>query len=128
MSDLLPELQGRLPIQVELDSLLEEDFYRILREPKNSLIKQNIALMETEDIELEFIEDAARDIARIAFETNENQDNIGARRLHAVLEKVMDDIYFEGPDLEDKKVVIDSEYVRKMVQADIESDLKHYIL
>jgi ATP-dependent HslUV protease ATP-binding subunit HslU len=128
-SDLLPELQGRLPISVELDSLSEEDFYRILLEPQNSLIKQNIALMETEDIKLSFTEDAARCIARIAFETNENQDNIGARRLHAVMEKVMDDIYFEAPDMDDQTVVIDEAYVKKMVSEDIaNSDLKDYIL
>ena len=128
-SDLLPELQGRLPISVELDSLSEEDFFRILLEPQNSLIKQNIALMETEEVKLSFTEDSARCIAKIAFETNENQDNIGARRLHAVMEKVMDDIYFEAPDMDDQEVVIDAAYVKKMVSEDIaNSDLKDYIL
>ena len=128
-SDLLPELQGRLPIRVELDSLTEEDFFRILLEPQNSLIKQNKALLETEDIDLDITEDAARAIARLAFLQNESQDNIGARRLHAVMEQVMDELFFEASDMEETRFTVDGEYVYKQVgDKDISNDLKHYIL
>ncbi|MDJ0839049.1 MAG: ATP-dependent protease ATPase subunit HslU [Acidobacteriota bacterium] len=110
-SDLLPELQGRLPIKVDLDMLTEEDFYRILLEPQNSLIKQNKALMETEEIDLELTDGAVRAIARIAFHENETTDNIGARRLHAVMERVMEDLFFDSPEMEKQSVTIDEDYV-----------------
>jgi len=128
-SDLLPELQGRLPIRVELDSLTESDFRRILLEPKNSLIKQNIALLETEDIALEFSEDAVEAVARIAFQENENEDNIGARRLHAVMERVMEDLFFDASDIDEKTFSIDAAYVVRMTSDHItDHDLKDYIL
>lgn len=127
-SDLLPELQGRLPIQVELESLTEEDFYRILIEPRNSLIKQNKALMKTEQIELSFTDEAIREIARVAFDTNETTDNIGARRLHAVMEKVLDELFFNASDMEELSFEINKEYVEKQAQVDGESDLNKYIL
>lgn len=128
-SDLLPELQGRLPIKVELESLTEDDFFRILREPQNSLIKQNIALMATEDIELEIDDEAARAVAEIAFRDNENKDNIGARRLHAVMEQVMENLFFDSPDMEPGKVMIDRKYVEEQIgDAGGDNDLNDYIL
>lgn len=127
-SDLLPELQGRLPIQVELEALTEEDFYRILVEPHNSLIKQNKALMETEDVDLNFTDDAIREVARLAFALNESTDNIGARRLHAVMEQVLDELFFSASELEEKSFEVDKDYVEKQVKADGESDLTKYIL
>lgn len=127
-SDLLPELQGRLPISVELDSLTEEDFYRILVEPANSLIKQNTALIATEEIELTFTDEAIREIAKLAFEMNETSDNIGARRLHAVMESVLDELFFDASDLEEKTFEVNAEYVGKMVSVDGESDLSKYVL
>ena len=128
-SDLLPELQGRLPIQVDLESLTEDDFYRILIEPRNSLIKQNKALMETEGIALDFTDDSVRAVAHIAYLENENTDNIGARRLHAVMERVMDELFFEGSDMEEKSVTIDRNYVEKQIgNGAQDNDLKQYIL
>jgi ATP-dependent HslUV protease ATP-binding subunit HslU len=128
-SDLIPELQGRFPIRVELDSLTVEDFVRILTEPQNALIKQYTALMETEGIKLTFLEDAVQEIARFATTVNESTENIGARRLHTIMEKLLDDISFEGPDLKKKSVRIDALYVQKML-ADIvkDQDLSRYIL
>ncbi len=127
-SDLLPELQGRLPIMVELEALTEEDFYRILVEPHNSLIKQNRALLETEGIALEFTDEAIHEVAQLAFAINEATDNIGARRLHAVMEKVLDELFFDASELEQRHFVIDKDYVRKQVQMDGMSDLNKYIL
>src|SRR5438876_6276124 len=98
-SELIPELQGRLPIRVELQSLKEEDFIRILTEPKNALIKQYAALLETEGVKLTFTEDAVAAVARLATRANEQTENVGARRLHTILEKVLDEISFEAPDL-----------------------------
>src|SRR5207245_809779 len=98
-SDLIPELQGRFPIRVELDSLTVEDFVRILTEPQNALIKQYIALLETEGIKLTFHDDAVQEVARFAATVNESTENIGARRLHTIMEKLLDEISFEGPDL-----------------------------
>jgi ATP-dependent HslUV protease ATP-binding subunit HslU len=98
-SDLIPELQGRLPIRVELTKLTVEDFFRILIEPDNALIKQYQALLETEGIQIEFSDDAIRRIAEVAFEVNQNTDNIGARRLHTILEKLLEDLSFEAPDI-----------------------------
>ncbi len=127
-SDLLPELQGRLPIHVELEPLTEEDFYRILIEPQNSLIKQNKALMETEDITLEFSDDSVRAIASLAYKANDTTDNIGARRLHAVMEKVMDELYFDASEM-GGEFVIDKDYVEKMAGDVVgRNDLDNYIL
>ena len=128
-SDLIPELQGRLPIRVELQSLKEEDFVRILTEPKNALIKQYIALLETEGIKLNITEDAVQAIAKFATTVNEQTENIGARRLHTIMEKVLDELSFEAPDLKKKAVKIDAAYVNKQL-ADIvkNQDLSRYIL
>jgi len=128
-SDLIPELQGRFPIRVELQSLTIDDFKRILTEPKNALLKQYKALMETEGINLEFTEDAIDELANFAFKVNETTEDIGARRLHTILEKVLDEISFEGPDLKEKNQMINADYVRGML-ADIvkNEDLSRYIL
>ena len=128
-SDLIPELQGRFPIRVELDALGKDEFVRILTEPRSALVKQYMALMETEGIELSFTDDAIHRIADFATIVNERTENIGARRLHTVMEKLLDEISFEGPDLRDKRVVIDEAYVTRML-ADIvkNDDLSRYIL
>jgi ATP-dependent HslUV protease ATP-binding subunit HslU len=128
-SDLIPELKGRFPIRVELDSLTLEDFKRILTEPKNSLVKQYRALLETEGIELDFTEDAIDALARFAVRVNEQTENIGARRLHTILEKVLDEISFEGPDLEPKRQLIDAEYVSRTISDIVkDQDLSRYVL
>ena len=128
-SDLIPELQGRLPIRVELQSLREEDFIRILTEPKNALIKQYSALLETEGLKLTFTEDAVAALARFATSVNEQTENIGARRLHTILEKVLDEISFEAPDLKKKTVKIDAAYVNKQLVDIVKNqDLSRYIL
>src|SRR5581483_4388554 len=128
-SDLIPELQGRFPIRVELEALTKEDFKRILTEPKNALIKQYTALMDTEGVKLDFTDDAITAIADFAFSVNEQTENIGARRLHTIIEKLLDEISFEGPDLEPKDQTIDAAYVNRML-ADIvkNQDLSKYIL
>jgi ATP-dependent HslUV protease ATP-binding subunit HslU len=128
-SDLIPELQGRFPIRVELKSLNEADFIRILKEPKNALIKQYQALLDTEGIKLTFTEDAIREIAAFATRVNESMENIGARRLHTILEKLLEEVSFDGPDLKKKVVKVDAAYVRKQL-ADIvkDQDLSRYIL
>jgi ATP-dependent HslUV protease ATP-binding subunit HslU len=128
-SDMIPELQGRFPIRVELKSLTEDDFVRILTEPKNALIRQYTALLETEGIQLKFGADAVREVARMATEVNSATEDIGARRLHTILERVLDEVSFEGPDLKKKKVSIDAAYVRKQL-ADVvkDQDLSRYIL
>jgi ATP-dependent HslUV protease ATP-binding subunit HslU len=128
-SDLIPELQGRLPIRVELQSLREEDFIRILTEPKNALIKQAIALLETEGVKLTITDDAVVAIARFATSVNEQTENIGARRLHTILEKVLDEISFEAPDLKKKSVKVDAAYVNKQLVDIVKNqDLSRYIL
>ncbi|RCK53916.1 ATP-dependent protease [Thalassospira profundimaris] len=128
-SDLLPELQGRLPIRVELKALTEADFRSILLEPEASLIKQYIALMGTEDVSLEFSDDAIDEIARISALVNETVENIGARRLHTVLEKLLDDISFTATDRSGEKVVIDAQYVRDQVEElSKNTDLSKFIL
>ncbi|MEP7272323.1 MAG: ATP-dependent protease ATPase subunit HslU [Acidobacteriota bacterium] len=128
-SDLIPELQGRFPIRVELQPLTIEDFKRILTEPKNALLKQYKALMETEGIDLEFTEDAIDGLANFAFRVNEITEDIGARRLQTILEKVLDEISFEGPDLKEKHQVIDSAYVNAMLSEIVKNeDLSRYIL
>src|SRR5258706_7022639 len=128
-SDLIPELQGRFPIRVELQSLTMDDFIRILKEPKNALIKQYIALLETEGIKLTFTEDALEEIARFAARVNETTENIGARRLHTMLEKILEEISFAGPDLKKKTVKIDANYVRgQLAEIVKDQDLSRYIL
>ncbi|HYR90749.1 MAG TPA: ATP-dependent protease ATPase subunit HslU [Terriglobia bacterium] len=128
-ADLIPELQGRFPIRVELDSLTVEDFVRILTEPQNALIKQYIALLETEGVKLTFLDDAVQEIARFAATVNDNTENIGARRLHTIMEKLLDEISFEGPDLKKKSIRIDAAYVQKMLAEIVkDQDLSRYIL
>ena len=128
-SDLIPELQGRFPIRVELKTLSETDFIRILKEPKSALVKQYTALLDTEGIKLAFTEDALVEIARIAAQVNEASENIGARRLHTIMEKLLEEISFEGPDLKKKSVKIDSVYVRKQLAEIVkDQDLSRYIL
>ena len=128
-SDLVPELQGRYPIRVELKSLTVEDFVRILKEPKNALAKQYVALLETEGIKLNLTDDALEEVAKFAAQVNESSENIGARRLHTIMEKLLEEISFEGPDLRKKNVKVDAAYVRKQL-ADIvkDQDLSRYIL
>ena len=128
-SDLIPELQGRLPLRVELSALTEEDFVRILTEPKNALIKQYVALLETEGVKLTFSDDAIAGLARFAVMVNDQTENIGARRLHTILERVLDEISFEAPELKKKNVKIDAPYVTKQL-AEIakNQDLSRYIL
>mgnify|MGYP001132767387 CR=1 FL=1 len=128
-SDLIPELQGRFPIRVELDALGVEDFKRILKEPKNSLIKQYEALLSTEGISLQFTDDAITAIAEIAFYINQTTENIGARRLHTLMEKVLEDISFEGADLQEKHQIIDAEFVKQKLETIAKDvDLSSYIL
>jgi ATP-dependent HslUV protease ATP-binding subunit HslU len=128
-SDLIPELQGRFPIRVELQSLTMEDFIRILTEPKSSLVKQYTALLETEGVKLEFTKEALSEIARFAFRVNEGTENIGARRLHTIMERVLDEISFSASDRKGEHITVDAEYVGKML-ADIvkDQDLSRYIL
>jgi ATP-dependent HslUV protease ATP-binding subunit HslU len=121
-SDLIPELQGRFPIRVELQPLTIEDFKRILTEPKNALLKQYTALMGTEDITLEFTSDAVDEMANFAFRVNESTEDIGARRLATILEKVLEEISFEGPDLEKKHQVIDAAYVQNRLVDIVKND------
>ncbi|PLV59241.1 ATP-dependent protease ATPase subunit HslU [Thermotoga sp. KOL6] len=128
-SDLIPELQGRFPIRVELSPLTEEDFVRILKEPENAIIKQYQALLSTEGVELVFTENGIKEMARIAYQLNQRLENIGARRLYTVAEKVLEEISFEAPDLPEKKVIIDAEYVRKRLEKIVQDeDLSSYIL
>jgi len=128
-SDMIPELQGRFPIRVELKSLSIEDFIRILKEPKNALTKQYEALLETEGIKLVLTDDCLEEVARFAAQVNQSSENIGARRLHTIMEKVLEEISFAGPDLKKKTVKVDAAYVRKQL-ADIvkDQDLSRYIL
>jgi len=128
-SDLIPELQGRFPIRVELSSLNHEDFVRILREPRNALLKQYRALLATEGVELEFTDDAVEAIASYSMMVNERTENIGARRLHTIMEKVLDDLLFEAPELSQKKWIVDGDYVRKMLdEIAKDDDISRYIL
>jgi ATP-dependent HslUV protease ATP-binding subunit HslU len=128
-SDLIPELQGRFPIRVELQSLTMDDFIRILTEPKSSLVKQYTALLETEGVKLEFTRESLEEVARFAFRVNEGTENIGARRLHTIMERVLDEISFEAPDKKGEQFKVDADYVRHML-ADIvkDQDLSRYIL
>jgi len=128
-SDLVPELQGRFPLRVELNALGEEEFYRILTEPKNALIKQYIALMATENIELSFQEEAIREMARIATEVNLKTENIGARRLHTIMERLLEEVSFNAPELAGQKFDITAEYVKKQLRKISDNeDLSRYIL
>jgi len=128
-SDLIPELQGRFPIRVELGPLTKDDFIRILTEPRNALIKQYVALLETEGVTLEFKPDAIEEIASIAVLVNERTENIGARRLFTILEKLLDDVAFDAPDRAEKKITIDAKHVRERLNEIIKSeDLSRYIL
>jgi len=128
-SDLIPELQGRFPIRVELDSLGKEEFIRILTEPQNALIKQYVALMKTEGVILNFTNDAIAEIAEIAVQVNARTENIGARRLHTVMEKLLDEISFDAPGLSGRTVTIDAQYVREKLASIVkDEDLSRYIL
>ena len=128
-SDLIPELQGRLPIRVELSALTVEDFVRILREPNASLTEQYIALMQTEDVSLTFTDDALARIAEVAFQVNEKQENIGARRLHTVMERLLESISFEASDMVAQAITIDADYVNDQLgELSVDEDLSQYIL
>ena len=128
-SDLIPELQGRFPIRVELQSLSEEEFKRILTEPSNALLKQYTALMETEGVSLTFTPESIEEIARVACELNQEMENIGARRLHTIMEKVLEEISYELPDLDTKEIIIDRGYVRNKILKIVKNkDLSKYIL
>ena len=128
-SDLIPELQGRFPIRVELQSLTMEDFVRILTEPKSSLVKQYTALLETEGVTLDFTPEALEEIARFAFRVNESTENIGARRLHTIMERVLDELSFDAPEKKGQQVTVDADYVRKMLTDIVkDQDLSRYIL
>ncbi|WP_163101498.1 HslU--HslV peptidase ATPase subunit [Peribacillus alkalitolerans] len=128
-SDLIPELQGRFPIRVELKKLTVEDFVRILHEPDNALLKQYSALLETEGIQIEFSDDAIRKIAEVAFEVNQNTDNIGARRLHTIMERLLEDLSFEAPDITMEKITITPQYVEeKLGTISRNKDLSQFIL
>lgn len=128
-SDLIPELQGRFPIRVELSPLTKDDFVRILKEPENALIKQYSELLKTEGVDIKFSDDAIEEIAKIAETVNERTENIGARRLHTVLEKVLEEISFYAPDLKGKEITIDAKYVRERLEDVLKTeDLSKYIL
>ncbi|AWI14170.1 MULTISPECIES: HslU--HslV peptidase ATPase subunit [Bacillaceae] len=128
-SDLIPELQGRFPIRVELNKLLIEDFIRILVEPNNAIIKQYVALLETEGIKIEFSDDAIHRIAEVAFEVNQQTDNIGARRLHTIMEKLLEDLSFEAPEISLEKIVINAQYVDEKLEVIVkDKDLSRFIL
>ena len=128
-SDLIPELQGRFPIRVELNPLTEKDFYRILIEPENAITKQYIHLMKTEGVNLVFTEGGLMEIAKVAYSLNQKLENIGARRLYTVIEKVLEDVSFEAPELKGQTFEINSEYVKSKLSSIVEDeDLSSYIL
>ena len=128
-SDLIPELQGRFPLRVELDSLDEDALYQILTQPKNSLLKQYIALLSTENVELEFDDEAIKEVARIAHAANEKMEDIGARRLHTVIERVIEDISFEASEKSGEKINVTKELVKERLKDVVEDqDLARYIL
>lgn len=128
-SDLIPELQGRFPIRVELESLSRDDFRRILTEPKNALLMQYVKLLETERVQLEFTEDGIDEVARLAQEVNEETENIGARRLHTIVERLLEELSFTAPDRAGERIVIDRTYVReKLADVAADTDLSRYIL
>ena len=128
-SDLIPELQGRFPIRVELDDLTAEDFIKILTEPNNALIKQYVALIGTENVSVTFTKEAIEKIAQIAYDVNRDTDNIGARRLHTILEKLLEDLLFEAPDMQMGEITITEAYVdEKLGSIAANEDLSRYIL
>ncbi|MDH4265013.1 MAG: HslU--HslV peptidase ATPase subunit, partial [Deltaproteobacteria bacterium] len=128
-SDLIPELQGRFPIRVELDTLSRDDFVRILTEPKNALIKQYTALLATESIKMGFTGEAIAEIAEIATLVNQRTENIGARRLHTIMERLLDEISFDAPERAEKNILLDAQYVRdKLSEIIKDEDLSRYIL
>jgi ATP-dependent HslUV protease ATP-binding subunit HslU len=128
-SDLIPELQGRFPIRVELDDLGREELVRILTEPESSLIRQYQALLSTERVELKFTDDGIAAIAEAAATVNKRTENIGARRLHTIMERLLDEVSFSGSELKERKVVIDSDYVRERLEAITkDQDLSRFIL
>jgi ATP-dependent HslUV protease ATP-binding subunit HslU len=128
-SDLVPELQGRFPIRVELTALGKDDFYRILTEPKNALIKQYVALMKTEGIELAFEDDAIHEMARIAADVNQRTENIGARRLHTIMERVLEKLSFDAPGMECGRFVVTEQYVgEQLADVSTDEDLSRFIL
>jgi ATP-dependent HslUV protease ATP-binding subunit HslU len=128
-SDLIPEMQGRFPIRVELDSLGTADFVRILTEPQNALTKQYTALLETEGVTIEFTADAIEEIAKMASAVNEATENIGARRLYTIMERLLDEVSFEAPQMEGVKVMINASYVRdRLAEVIKDQDLSRYIL
>jgi ATP-dependent HslUV protease ATP-binding subunit HslU len=128
-SDLIPELQGRFPIRVELDSLGKEEFIRILTEPNNALVKQYTEMMATEGIKIIFTADAVAEIAQVATIVNERMENIGARRLYTIMETLLDEISFEAPDMKEKEIKIDAKYVQEKLDDIVEDeDLSRYIL
>ncbi len=129
VSDLIPELQGRFPIRVELDPLSREDLARILREPKNSLVKQYVALLATEGVDLQLTDDAVEEIARVAADVNERMENIGARRLHTVMERLLDEVSFDATEKRGQRLVVDPAYVRARLEGVLaDEDLSKYIL
>ena len=128
-SDLIPELQGRFPIRVELEKLTEKDFLQILTGPENSLTRQAQALLATEGVDLHFSEDGLEEIASVAFRVNDQTENIGARRLHTIMEHLLEEVSFQAPDIESKKVVVDRAFVQDRLQSIVENrDLSQYIL
>jgi len=128
-SDLIPELQGRFPIRVELSALNRREFYRILTEPKNALLLQYIALLKTEGVALSFTDDAVMEVARIAEDVNQRTENIGARRLHTLMERLLEDVLFEAPDVAEKTVSVDVPFVRDKLASIVRNDdLSRYIL
>src|SRR5699024_472121 len=128
-SDLIPELQGRFPIRVELDDLSKEDFVKILTEPNNALVKQYVALLETDNIEVTFTFEAIEQLADIAYRVNQETDNIGARRLHTILERLLEDLLFEAPDMQMGEITITQNYVNEKIAHIVEDkDLSRYIL
>ncbi len=128
-SDLIPELQGRFPIRVELEPLGKEEFIRILTEPQNALITQYVELMKTENVQLSFTKEAIEEIAQIATQINERTEDIGARRLYTIMEKLLDEVSFNAPELSGQEIVIDAAYVRKKLEEFVkDEDLSRYIL
>jgi ATP-dependent HslUV protease ATP-binding subunit HslU len=129
VSDLIPELQGRFPIRVELEPLSREDLVRILREPRNSLVRQYTALLATEGVDVQFRDEAVEELARIAAEVNERMENIGARRLHTVMERLLDEVSFEASELRGQRIVVDAAYVKARLEGIAQDeDLSRYIL
>jgi ATP-dependent HslUV protease ATP-binding subunit HslU len=129
VSDLIPELQGRFPIRVELEPLSREDLVRILREPRNSLVRQYTALLATEGVDVQFRDEAVEELARIAAEVNERMENIGARRLHTVMERLLDEVSFEANELRGQRIVVDAAYVKARLEGIAQDeDLSRYIL